>query len=189
MKHAMSILSRCRLAGVGLALIGAGLVPGLVMAQTTAAPAAVPVSKSRPLPTLALRPLPTGEAVSSRELAPSAHSLLVVVDTNVAASQSLLQTLRASGSEGQGLHIVIVGPENAVNALQREHASRLPQAAWYTAPASVVAATLHLPALPAMIGVEPAGGMGWQYVGNPPPLDKTRSLVGGWLSRPVPPSR
>ncbi|UXH76070.1 hypothetical protein [Roseateles amylovorans] len=180
----MPLLPRRRLAGAGLALIAAAFLPTLAAAQ----PATVPVSKARALPTLALRPLPTGEPISSRELGQSTHTVLVLVDTNVAASQTLLQLLRASGSDGQGLNIVIVGPENAVNALQREHASRLPQAAWYTAPASVVASALHLPAMPALIGLDPGAGMAWQYVGNPPPLDKTRSMIGGWLARPVPPT-
>jgi hypothetical protein len=155
----------CKLAAV--AMLAAVLLP----------PAAA--GGGRPLPEMAIYDS-GGLVVDSAGLRQPGRWMLLVLDAEMASSQSVVTALarRADGYDGR-MVVVVSGARAAAQSFIAAN-QKLPGVRWLTDPDRASGAALQLSATPVLLAIDENNQIGWQLAGQPG-RGTLGSMIAHWL--------
>lgn len=135
--------------------------------------------EGRPLPELALVDS-AGLVVDHAALAQPGRWILLVLDSGMASSQSLLGVLARKADGYDGRLVVIVGgaPESAQAFIAANQ--KLQGVRWLLDPEGGAGAALRLSATPVLLAMDANNQIGWQLAGQPK-RGAVEAMVARWL--------
>jgi len=127
-----------------------------------------------------------GSSVDLRQQHSNVFWVLVVVDEAWAQSVTVLQELdRAEPLAGRE-RVALVISTLAFNAAEfDERFPNLKGRGYYLDKGQALGPLLQLPAFPAVLAINPEGGIAWRHHGGMQPASRLRGLLETWAERPV----
>ena len=130
---------------------------------------------------------PTGANTTIDSLKITKPYVLTVLDTNVANSKSVLDAMKASGFDGEGVVVILIKSLANTDSVPsvadlEQYRYVLPKATWFWGTVPTVMQVMNISASPVFLGIGGQQKIIWRTIGLPKPSEKFVEQIRGWIT-------